>query len=177
MKKMITNFKKLRYDAFSRVLHWVVAVGIIYATIVGYSLHFISNPVVFAFFSELNMSLATVVTVLMIVRFVWRFFRPSVPYDRNIVGYKKGLVVLLHEVFYLIIFLVLLSGFLMLEKGYELFGLISIPQPLENPEVNAFFFSVHRYSCIALGTMLLLHVLAVIKHQFFDKYSILSRML
>ncbi|CAI2091934.1 Cytochrome b(N-terminal)/b6/petB [Serratia ficaria] len=174
---MTTKLKMARYDAFSRMLHWVIAVGIIYATIVGYSLHFISHPTVFEFFSVLNMSLATVVTVLMAVRFIWRFFRPSVPYGGNIVGYKKGIVVLLHEIFYLIIFVVLISGFLMLEKGYDFFGIIHIPQPLGNPEVNAFFFLVHRYSCIALGGMLVLHVLAVIKHQFFEKNSILSRML
>ncbi|OPJ99449.1 cytochrome b [Serratia marcescens] len=174
---MNTNLKTARYDTFSRVLHWVVAVGIIYAMIVGYSLHFISNPTVFTFFSELNMSLATVVTILMAVRFVWRFLRPSVPYGDNIVGYKKGIVVLLHEVFYIIIFVVLISGFLMLEKSYYLFGIIYVPQPLKNVEVNAFFFLVHRYSCISLGGMLVLHVLAVIKHQFFEKNSILSRML
>lgn len=167
---------KTRYDLFSRILHWVLAIGIIYATIVGYGLHFISDPQVFTFFSELNMSLATVMATLMVVRFIWRFFRPSVPYGSHITGHKKGLVVLLHEIFYLIIFAVLISGFLMLEHGYSLFGLIQIPQPLENLEVNRFFFTVHRISCISLGLMLLMHVCAVIKHQLFDKNPILSRM-
>lgn len=165
-----------RYDLFSRILHWILAIGIIYATIVGYGLHFISDPQVFRFFSDLNMSLATVMAVLMTVRFVWRFFRPSVPYGSQISGHKKGLVILLHEMFYLIIFAVLISGFLMLEHGYVMFGLIQIPQPLNNPEVNRFFFSVHRYSCIALGIMLLMHISAVIKHQLMDKNPILSRM-
>lgn len=168
---------KTRYDLFSRILHWVLAIGIIYATIVGYGLHFISNPQVFRFFSELNMSLATVMTVLMVVRFIWRFFRPSVPYGNHISGHKKGLVILLHEIFYLIIFAVLISGFLMLEHGYSLFGLIQIPQPLNNLEVNRFFFTVHRYSCITLGLMLLMHISAVIKHQLIDKTPILSRMI
>jgi len=177
--KVITMNKhtpRSRYDLFSRILHWVVAVGIIYATIVGYSLHFISNPRVFTFFSELNMSLATVMTALMVVRFIWRFFRPSVPYGDHIRGYKKGLVVLLHEIFYLLIFIVLISGFLMLEHGYSLFGLVQIPQPLENLEVNRFFFIVHRYGCTSVASMLVLHVAAVIKHQWVDKHPILSRM-
>ncbi|WP_431223443.1 cytochrome b [Serratia sp. L9] len=165
-----------RYDPFSRILHWVLAIGIIYAAIVGYGLHFISNPQVFNFFSELNMSLATLMTALMIIRFIWRFFRPAVPYGEQIRGHKKGLVVLLHEVFYLIIFVVLISGFLMLEHGYSLFGLVDIPQPLNNLEVNRFFFTVHRYSCIALSAMLLMHISAVIKHQWVDKNPILSRM-
>ncbi|HCV64486.1 MAG TPA: cytochrome B [Serratia sp.] len=173
---MKSHVPRSRYDRFSRILHWVLAVGIIYAGLVGYGLHFISDPQVFSFFSELNMSLATVMTLLMIVRFTWRFFRPAVPYGEHIQGNKKGLVILLHEVFYLIIFVVLISGFLMLKDGYSLFGMLPIPQPLHNLEVNLFFFTVHRYSCMALGLMLLMHVAAVIKHQLIDKKNILSRM-
>lgn len=173
---MKSHVPRSRYDRFSRILHWVLAVGIIYAGLVGYGLHFISDPHVFSFFSELNMSLATVMTLLMIVRFTWRFFRSAVPYGEHIQGNKKGLVILLHEVFYLIIFVVLISGFLMLKDGYSLFGMLPIPQPLHNLEVNIFFFTVHRYSCMALGLMLLMHVAAVIKHQLIDKKNILSRM-
>lgn len=168
---------RTRYDSLSRILHWVVAIGIIYITIVGYTLHFMTNPQTFTFFSELNMSLATFMVPLMVFRFCWRFFRPSVPYDAHISGYKKGMVVLLHEIFYLLIFMVLISGFLMLEHGYSFFGLMQIPQPLNNPPVNHFFFIVHRYSCIALALMLIMHIAAVIKHQLIDKYPILSRMM
>ncbi len=172
----MTSHSRTRYDLFTRVLHWVLAAGIIYASLVGYGLHFIENPKVYHFFSELNMSLATVMAVLMMVRFVWRFFRPSVPYGKYITGHKKSMVVFLHELFYLIIFVVLISGFLMLEHSYHLFGLIQIPQPLENLAVNRFFFSVHRIACISLSVMILLHIAAVIKHQFIDRTPILSRM-
>ncbi|WP_312240229.1 cytochrome b/b6 domain-containing protein [Pantoea sp.] len=167
---------RARYDKFSRLLHWVCAVGIIYASIVGYALHFITDKKIFAFFSELNMSLATVVTVLMVMRFVWRFFRPSVPYGSHITGAKKGAIVFMHELFYLIIFVVLISGFIMLEHGYRLFGLVNIPQPVRNEAVNHFFFMIHRGGCIALSVMLLLHVAAVAKHHWVDKNPILSRM-
>lgn len=174
---MRTSDINTRYDKFTRLLHWICAAGIIYATTVGYSLHFITDQTIFNFFSQLNMSLATVVTLLMSVRFIWRFFRPSVPYSGHITGHKKGFVVLMHELFYLIIFVVLISGFLMLEHGYSLFGLVAIPQPIKNEAVNHFFFMVHRGGCIALSVMLMLHVAAVIKHQWIDKNAILSRML
>lgn len=174
---MITSSIQTRYDKFTRLLHWIIAIGIIYASIVGYSLHFITNPSVFTFFSELNMALATVVTVLMVIRFIWRFFRKSVPYDDHFSRAKKGFVVLMHEVFYLIIFVVLISGFLMLKNHYSFFGLFDIPQPIVNEPVNEFFFQVHRVGCASLAIMLLLHVAAVIKHQVIDKNAILSRML
>ncbi|WP_261435555.1 cytochrome b [Serratia ficaria] len=166
-----------RYDAFSRLLHWVVAVVIIYAMCMGYVLHALEGTEYFQFFSVLNMSLGTVATPIMLIRFVWRFFRPSVPYPRGIEGVKKSVVVLAHEVFYLAIFVTLISGFLMLKQGYNLFGLYPIPQPFTNPEINRFFFQVHRYACISVGVLLALHVLAICKHQLIEKRNILSRML
>ncbi|MEX5714982.1 cytochrome b [Serratia ureilytica] len=105
------------------------------------------------------------------------FFRPKVPYGDMLQGREKGLVHLLHEIFYLLIFVVLLSGFLMLEHGFAVFGAIDFPRPIANLEVNRFFFAVHRYSCIALSAMIVLHIAAVIKHHCFARRAILRRML
>jgi Cytochrome B561 len=108
---------RTRYDLFSCLLHWVIAVAMIYVMNVGYLLHFMPDERIFTFFSETNMSLALIMTPLMAVCFLWRFFRPTVPYGEMLKGHGKGLVHLLHEVFYLLIFVVLISGFLMVEKG------------------------------------------------------------
>lgn len=172
-----TNGIRTRYDLFSRLLHWVIAVAMIYVMIVGYSLHFMANERIFSFFSETNMSIALVLTPLMVLRFLWRYFRPAVPYGEMLKGHGKGLVHLLHEIFYLLIFVVLVSGFLMLEKGFQVFGVIDFPRPVANLEVNKFFFTLHRYACIALAGMILVHVAAVIKHHCFEKNAILRRML
>lgn len=175
MKKNIAVLP--RYDAFSRLLHWVVAAVIIYAMCMGYVLHALEGTEYFQFFSVLNMSLGTVATPIMAVRFIWRFFRPSVPYPHGIEGVKKGIAVFAHEIFYLAILVTLISGFLMLKQGYNLFGLYPVPQPLPSAEINQFFFQVHRYACISVGVLLVLHILAIGKHQLIEKRKILSRML
>ena len=65
---MISNsVKVLRYDRFTRILHWVVAVIIIYAICVRYILHALEGTRWFNFFSELNMSLATIATTVMLM--------------------------------------------------------------------------------------------------------------
>ncbi|MEA5166608.1 cytochrome b/b6 domain-containing protein [Enterobacter bugandensis] len=166
-----------RYDRFSRLLHWVVAAVIIYAMCMGYILHALEGTRWFTFFSVLNMSLGTIATPIMMVRFVWRFFRPSVPYPATVAGRKKQLVVFIHELFYLTIMVVLVSGFLMLQKDYNLFGLVPVSRPIAIAEVNAFFFQMHRYSCILLGVILLGHVAAVLKYTFSGQREILQRML
>ncbi|WP_261132670.1 cytochrome b [Serratia quinivorans] len=167
----------VRYDRFTRILHWVVAVVIIYAMCMGYILHALEGTRWFAFFSVLNMSLGTIATPIMLVRFVWRFFRPSLAWPASISLRKKQMVVFIHEVFYLTIFVVLVSGFLMLQKDFHLFGLLPISRPIDVPVINHFFFVIHRYSCIMLGTILLMHVAAVLKYTFSGKPEILRRML
>ncbi|PUA18741.1 cytochrome b [Glaciimonas sp. PCH181] len=166
-----------RYDTLTRRAHWIAAVIIIYTMIAGYSLHLMVGTVYFAFFSVLNMSLGTLVIPLMIVRYIWAFFRPSVPYPTDLSRPKKNMAHLAHEMFYLIIFVMLISGVLMLTHGFPLFWLIDIPQPIINPAVNAFFFKIHRVACIAVSVTLVLHIAAVVKHQLIDKRDILSRML
>jgi len=166
-----------RYDRLSRVLHWAVAIGIIYTMVVGYALHFISDPALYGVLSTLNMSIATAIMVMMIVRYVWRFFRPSVSLGDHVTQSQKAAVHLAHDLFYLIIFIVLISGFLMVDHSFKLFFLIEFPRLVAVGAVNDFFFTVHRASCIALAMMLALHLGAVAKHQLVDRYPILLRMI
>jgi cytochrome b561 len=166
----------VRYDGLSRLLHWVVAIIIIYAMCMGYLLHALEGTAYFQFFSVLNMTLGTLATPVMIIRFTWRFFRPSVPYPADVSVLKKKFMIFAHELFYLVIFITLISGFLMLQKGYNLFGLFPIPRPVDTLAVNEFFFMLHRYACITLGIFFLGHVFAVAKHYLAGKKSIISRM-
>ncbi|KAF3998310.1 cytochrome b [Glaciimonas immobilis] len=166
-----------RYDLLTRGLHWFAAGIISYTMIAGYSLQFLIDTPYFHFFSVLNMSLGTLVIPVTIARYLWKFFRPSVPYPADLSRPKKNLAHFAHEMFYLVIFIMLISGVLMLTHGFTFFWLIDIPHPLDNPEVNAFFFEVHRIACAAVALTLGLHVAAVVKHQIIDKRNILGRML
>lgn len=113
----------------------------------------------------------------MLFRYIWKFFRAEVPYPADLSNANKNMAHLMHELFYLAIFVMLISGFLMLTHDYALFWMIHIPQPIDNPEVNAFFFIVHRIAIIAVITMLVLHIVAVVKHQLINKRNILGRMI
>jgi superoxide oxidase len=166
-----------RYDRLSRCLHWIIAVGIIWTSVTGYMLHMIKTPKIWSFFSQFNQSVGSIIALLMVIRFCWRFFRPGVPYPTQISRRQQGFAMLMHELFYLIIFIVLISGFLMLKQDFQLFGVIHITQPIKNAEVNQFFFDVHRVGCIALLGMVMLHLIALIKHDYLQKLNIMSRML
>ena len=127
-----------RYDLFSRLLHWGIAAVMIYVMIVGYSLHFMTDARIFAFLRDqyvvgFGADAADGGALYLAL------FRPKVPYGDMLQGHQKGLVHLLHEIFYLLIFVVLLSGFLMLEHGFAVFGAIDFPRLIANLDVNRFF--------------------------------------
>lgn len=165
------------YDPLSRLLHWLMAVVILYATLAGYLMHLVidSHPRLFQFLSVLNMSMATLITPLFLLRWGWQYLRHPLP--ENGADHHNGWVKLAHALLYGLMFTVLLSGFLMLEQGYPLFWLYPIANPINTPEINRFFFDVHRLACLSLATLVMLHVVAALYHHRIKGDRTLYRML
>ena len=65
------------YDPLSRLLHWLMAAVILYATLAGYLMHLVidSHPRLFQFLSVLNMSMAALITPLFLLRWGWPHWR------------------------------------------------------------------------------------------------------
>jgi cytochrome b561 len=166
-----------RYDGVARFFHWVFAAGIIYASIAGYTLAQLSRGPERDFLSRLNMSIATVLIVLFPLRVCWKFMRIE---PRALAGVSSIQLTLAHRVhilIYLTIFAVLASGFLMIPNGYSFFGLIEIHTPFVKGPLTDKLFVIHRASCALLAGLVVLHVLAVVKHQLIARNDVLRRML
>lgn len=168
-----------RYDGLARLLHWVFAIGILYASIVGYSLMWIgegmSRPL-HDFFAHLNMSLATVLMVLFPLRVAWKFVRVDPPppdIDARQLKLARGVQILL----YVTIFSALLSGFLAVPHSYMLFGMMTVPTPFEQGPVTGSFLQAHHVSCALLVGLVSLHVMGVLRHTMIKRVDILRRML
>ncbi|MEZ9159780.1 cytochrome b [Vibrio lentus] len=167
-----------RYDLLSRVLHWVMASVIIYATVAGYVMHFVtSKPELFSFLSVLNMSLATVATPLLAIRYIWSHFRATPPMPSSVAASQICLAKLAHSLMYLVMFMVFSTGYLMLKEPYSLFWLTTVDNLITDPAINSFFFYLHRTSCIALAFLILLHISAALKHHFVSKNYVLKMMI
>ncbi len=163
------------YDPIARFLHHVIALIIIYTLVAGYCLHFTSGALK-DFLSILNMSLATLATPVFIVRYIWRFLRNTPNLPKTINEFQQKLAKFTHSIMYLIIFLVFVSGFLMLSQPFEFFWFINVPNIINNAEVNEFFFYLHIGLCLTLSVLVTLHILAVIKHTFYHKNLVIRLM-
>lgn len=166
------------YDRFSQILHWVMAVIIIYATIAGYVMHLVinSNKELFYTLSIMNMSLATVGTILFIVRWLWSYFRPAVKAVKHNNMTEANIAHFMHALLYFLMFIVFISGYLMLERPYQFFWLFSIDNMVEELVINQFFFMVHRVGCIALACSVIIHIIAACYHHYVRKNNLFDRM-
>lgn len=168
----------LRYDVLTRVLHWIFATVIIYATVIGYVLAKIGNRAEHDLLSMLNESFATVLLMLFPFR-LWRIIRRKRTVPAPISGiplFQQKLAHTVHGLMYLTIACVLVSGYLMIPNGYSFFGLVTIPTPFSAGRLTHALFLTHRVSCAVLAAFIVLHVLAVIKHQLMGR-KVLRRML
>lgn len=165
----------VRYDAITRVLHWVFAIGIIYASIVGYALAWIADPSVHDFFAHLNMSLATVLMLLFPARVAWRFIRVE-PAQLDLPPRELKLAKGVQSLIYLTIAAVLISGFLMVPHSYVFFGLVTVPTVFEKGPMTEAFFQAHRVSCALLVGLVLLHGMGIVKHTLIKPIGLLRRM-
>ena len=165
------------YDAFSRLTHWLTATVILVAMVVGFFFPHMPNSGTFQFFSTLNKSLGTLLLPIMVARYVWRHFRPALPYPPSMARWNQGAAHLFHEVFYLVILTAVVSGLGMLKAGFYLCWLIYIPAPVKDLELNYLFASIHSVALNVLGVMLLMHIGAVVWHYRRGRQAILYRML
>jgi cytochrome b561 len=60
--------------------------------------------------------------------------------------------------------------------GLRWFG-IKVFEGLDNPQLRDIFLEMHEIIAIALLTLIVLHVLAALKHQWLDRDEIMSRIL
>lgn len=171
---------QLRYDLVTRWLHWLVALLLVLVFGLGLWLAslglFDSRQAGVAMWHK---SLGALTGVLMLVRMLWRWRQPALPGMGN--RLEQLLARVVQGVLYVLVLLAVCSGYLLATgsgRPLEWFGWLAIPSlfalgqgALE--QVNA----VHVTSVWLLAAAVGLHVLAVIKHQFFDRKALLQRML
>lgn len=166
-----------RYDLLTRTLHWIFAIGILYATAVGYALHLIPAGPAHDFLSRLNMSLATALILLYPLRAWWRFARrdPAPPAGLDPAQFRLARRV--QTALYLAILAVSVSGYLMVPDGYRFFGLVTIPTPFAKGPTTEAFLLLHRISCGILTGLVGLHLLGVLVHTLVRPIGLLRRMI
>jgi superoxide oxidase len=153
------------YSAWQKFLHWLSAVIIIWALGSGFYVSlFEVSLTVKEWVAFVNVSLTTVFLPFFVLRLYlhWRHSR-----DENTKHHSpvELFVLFMHRLIYWVTSVVIVTGFLMMDRAINVFDVVSIPQPLTNAYLIALFFKIHIGACLLLALLVTLHVAAVIKHE------------
>lgn len=171
-----------QYGLISVVLHWLVAAAVFALFGLGlwmtdlnyYSEWYQSAP-------ALHKSIGVTVFSLMLLRVLWRLFTPTPAALSSHSARVRLLSRLGHGLLYLMVFAVLVSGYLISTadgRGISVFGLFDIPAVLSGlPNQADVAGVVHYYAAWSLVVFAGLHGLAALKHHLFDRDETLKRML
>ncbi|MBC3808226.1 cytochrome b [Undibacterium seohonense] len=170
-----------RYSGKSMALHWLVAIMIIAAFIMGsYMTDLRISPTKLKLYSW-HKWIGITVLALVAIRLLVRLTNPAPAYPEHMKSWEKQIAQVTHIALYFLMFAVPISGYLYTyAAGFPVvyLGLFELPALIApNPELKDSFKELHEYLTKGMLILVLLHVAAALKHHFIDKDDVLKRML
>lgn len=171
-----------RYTLPAIVLHWLVAILIVGAFIMGLVMTDIPGitPTKLKYYSWHKWAGVTVLA-LAALRLLWRLSHRAPAYPDTMPVWQKGAAHGLHGLLYVMMFAVPLSGyFYTLSAGIPVvyFGLFKLPVLIAaDPALKVVLKGLHYWLNMTLAAMVAMHVAAALKHHFIDRDATLRRML
>ena len=170
-----------RYTATAIALHWVMFILIA----CGFALAVYMTGLKF---SPLKLKLVAwhkwigvTVFLLAVVRLAWRMTHPPPPLPAAMPVWQRRAAAVSHLALYALILVIPLTGWLMSSAfgvATLYLGLVLLPNPIAADKALAELLrSVHVFLNYTLLALVVLHVLAAIKHHVVDRDNVLARML
>ncbi len=177
----MTHSPTPRYTGVAIFLHWLIAIGIFCMIPVGVYMHDLPlSPEKLQLYS-LHKSVGVVLLLLILVRLAWRVTHRPPELPATMSAKEQRIAHGMSHTLYLLMILSPLTGGLMsafFGKPVVLFGVLPLPNPVEaNEELGKLFAILHEVSNYALCTLVVLHILASLKHHFKERDDVMARML
>ena len=182
---MWRNFRRVErppnhYTKMSIALHWLMALPIIGLLLFGLETMGGHHA---RFWPTLHASAGFSLLAMVIFRLVWRFKNPPPPLPETMPKFQRLLAGLSHAALYAAMIALPLTGWFAFTEHVRrtlgvapanLFGLMKIPIL---PDFGINFHFIHKWGGKAVLAIVALHIVAALKHQFYDRDNVLRRML
>ena len=170
-----------RYGAVAQGLHWIVAVLIVVQFTLAWTADDLPLGVHKLMLLARHKSVGMTVLMLAILRLVWRLLNPPPALPEGMTPIERIGARATHVAFYVLLFAMPLTGWLMSSaKNYSVswFGLFTWPDLIgKNEAAFDALRETHDLMSWALLGIAILHILAALKHHFWNKDDVLVRML
>ena len=187
MTNSSTQKSERGYSLPIRILHWVMALIMISMILAGIAM--VNGPWDGKFppsrgmLYDYHRGMGFVLLVLVIIRLLaYRFTKPPSPLPSSIPHWQQMAAELTHFALYAALIIHPIMGWYATNawgvKNIGIFGLFDLPAIAEkNRTLGNFLLEIHGYIGFAIAGLVVLHIVAALKHQFIDKDDILKRML
>ncbi len=169
------------YGSVAKFFHWTSSVLIMLMLLVGATFDYFHKPLRITLI-QAHKSLGLTILLLIIARFIWRLMNRQPVLPNTIPNWQKRLAYSIFHAWYLVLFLMLLSGWGMSTASNHIpqfWWLFPLPMPFVplNKSLASLFSFAHYYLAWTIVIMLTVHIAIALKHHFVDKDNILMRML
>lgn len=170
----------LRYGSVAQFLHWSVVLLLVVQVTLGKLAD--AMPVGFERLVAMSRhkSLGITILAIAVLRLAWRLFSPP-PAPPPMPRWQLWAARCNHWALYGLLFALPVSGWLMssaANRPVSWWGLAQLPDFVRPDKgLQELFHDLHHLLVVALFVLVALHVAAAVKHQFFDRDSLLLRML
>jgi cytochrome b561 len=169
------------YGVLSKLLHWVVFLLVAFQVWVGFFTEGMAKPVRHGLMG-VHKSFGLLLLVLILLFIIWTLCNPHPKWSNRMPAWERALAKLSHTLLYLSVLFMSLTGWGMSTAAGKIpsfFGWFKAAMPgvVQTRAVTMWFHSAHGIAAWVLVTLVAIHILAALKHQFLDKDHLLRRML
>jgi cytochrome b561 len=170
-----------RYSAVAQTFHWVIAALIVTQFVLALMADDLPIGVHKLALLARHKSFGMTILMLAILRLLWRLRNPPPALPPGMSPLERNLARATHAAFYVLLFAMPLTGWMMSSaKNFSVswFGLFTWPNLIGKNE-GAFdaLRTTHHLLSYLLFAIAVLHILAALKHHFWNKDDVLLRML
>jgi len=169
-----------KYNNIAIILHWLIAIIIILQLGCGlWMTNAIKNEetrkIAYEFY-KYHKSFGLLILILSLIRLIWRFYHKPPQMPKNMTKIEIFLANSTHIILYFLIIAIPFSGWLMTSSSS--FGIATMFFGLfEWPQISFIFNISHALMSRLMIFLLILHILAALKHQFINKDKLINRIL
>ena len=170
-----------RYGAVAQAFHWLIAALIVTQFVLAQMQEHLPLGIHKLALLARHKSVGMTVLMLAVLRLLWRLWNPPPELPSGMTPLERALARGTHWAFYVLLFAMPITGWMMSSaKNYSVswFGLFTWPNLIgKNEAAFDFLRTTHDLLSDVLFVIAVLHILAALKHHFWNKDDVLLRML
>jgi cytochrome b561 len=169
------------WGLISRLLHWFMAIAIIFMFGLGVTMiNMRLSPVKLEMFM-VHKSIGILLLATVTIRILWRLINPAPRHPRSFSKPQRRTVFAGQLFMYVLMICIPISGWVINSAAnfpLQWFGLFEIP-PITQPSLSTeeYAKTAHLVLVCTLGAVVVIHIAAALHHHFVQKNDVLKRML